>query len=148
MKTRDEDYILDLCDEVLQEKSARQYRGFAFLTGDTGRRLPVDAYYASRNLVVECHERQHTEDVTFFDKPSKMTCSGVSRKEQRRIYDDRRRSLLPANQISLVILDFSMFECDAKKRLRRGSTDEIVIRKMLLQFLPGNPADLKERGLS
>ena len=136
LKLRDEDYILDLCDTILQDKALRQYTKFDYLTGDTGRKLPVDAFYPSRNLVIEYHERQHTEDVAFFDKPSKMTCSGVSRGEQRRIYDNRRRSLLPANQISLVVLDYSMFEHDARKRLRRTSADETVIRKHLRQFLP------------
>ena len=40
----DEYYVIDLCDEVLGRKASRQHR-FDFLTGDTGKRLPVDAYY-------------------------------------------------------------------------------------------------------
>jgi len=38
----DEEYILDLCDEVIGRRSLRQHR-FFFLRGDSGRKLPVDA---------------------------------------------------------------------------------------------------------
>ena len=63
---RDESYVVNLCDEVLGLKALRQYR-FPFLLGDTGKALPVDAYYKEKNLVVEYCERQHTEVVPFFD---------------------------------------------------------------------------------
>ena len=67
MTTKDETYILDLCDEILNRTSQRQYR-FSFLLGDPGkngscRKLPVDAYYENLNLVIEYKERQHTESV-------------------------------------------------------------------------------------
>lgn len=66
----DESYVIDLCDEVLKLKALRQHR-FDFLTGDSGAKLPVDAYYPSLNLVVEFKERQHTEEVNSLteDKP-------------------------------------------------------------------------------
>src|SRR5688500_16258444 len=78
-KHRDETYILDLCDELLGMKSVRQHT-FEFLRGDGGRKLPVDGYYPSINLVVEYRERQHFESVALFDK--RKTVSGVSRAEQ------------------------------------------------------------------
>ena len=43
-QSSDEHYVIDLCDEVLGLKASRQHR-FDFLKGDTGVRLPVDAYY-------------------------------------------------------------------------------------------------------
>lgn len=86
----DEYYIIDLCDEVLGLKVSRQHR-FDFLRGDTGRKLPVDAYYKERNLVIEYHERQHSETVRLFD--DKMTVSGVPRNIQRKIYDERRKEI-------------------------------------------------------
>ena len=58
-KDRDEDYVIDLCDEVLKEKALRQHC-FDFLRGDSrkggkpGRKLPVDAYYESKK---SCHYR-------------------------------------------------------------------------------------------
>lgn len=135
----DEKYILKICDKVLKCESKRQHR-FDFLRGDpspkrkNGTRLPVDAYYESYNLVIEYHERQHTEAVIIFD--NKMTCSGVLRDEQRRLYDQRRRDTLPKHRIKLVTFSFSDFDHFANKRLVHSELkDEIVIRKKLEPFL-------------
>lgn len=71
-KIKDEIYVIDLCDEILGTKALRQHC-FDFLRGDSingkrGRKLRVDAYYESKNLVIEYNEKQHTEDVDFFDR--------------------------------------------------------------------------------
>lgn len=126
---RDESYVVDLCDEVLGLKALRQYR-FPFLVGDTGKALPVDAYYKEKSLVVEYCERQHTEDVPFFDK--RKTVSGVSRGEQRKIYDERRREILPKHHIELVIISYSDFEYDSRKRIIRNHSHDVeVVRTKL-----------------
>jgi hypothetical protein len=91
-KDSDENYVLNLCDEVLNQKGLRQHR-FDFLRGDSGTKLPVDIYYPSLNLVIEYRETQHTNSVKHFDKPDVMTVSGVHRGEQRKIYDQRRRDI-------------------------------------------------------
>lgn len=129
----DEAYIIDLCDEVLGLKAIRQHY-FDFLTGDTGRKLPVDAFYESLNLVVEYCEKQHTEAVGFFDK--RITASGISRGEQRKRYDERRRVLLPQNNIYLVEFDYSEFDHNRSKRLLRNiEKDQVIIKNKLRQFL-------------
>ena len=61
----DEYYVIGLCNEALGMEAEQQYK-FPFLLGDSGRALPVDAYYRELNLVIEYYERQHTEDVKFF----------------------------------------------------------------------------------
>lgn len=124
----DESYIIDLCDEVLKQKALRQHR-FDFLTGDSGTKLPVDAYYPALNLVVEFKEKQHTEIVSFFDK--RQTVSGVGRGEQRRLYDQRRRDELPRHGINLIEFDYSEFEHSHGKKLIRNSEDVKVIIKKL-----------------
>ncbi|MBK7886885.1 MAG: hypothetical protein IPJ86_06130 [Bacteroidetes bacterium] len=125
----DESYIIDLCDEVLNQKAIRQHR-FDFLVGDSGSKLPVDAYYPELNLVVEFKERQHTEEVTFFDK--RQTVSGVGRGEQRRRYDQRRRDVLPQHGIKLIELDYSFFEHTRGKKLsRRKEADLAILIKRL-----------------
>jgi hypothetical protein len=91
-KLRDEIYILNLCDKLLKCKALRQHR-FDFLRGDSGRKLPVDAYYEDLKLVIEYRERQHSEPVALFDK--RMTLSGVSRGEQRAKYDKLRSEKIP-----------------------------------------------------
>lgn len=127
----DEFYVIDLCDEILGAKAARQHT-FDFLRGDgtPGRRLPVDAYYPELNLVVEYRERQHAEELAFFDR--KTTVSGVSRGEQRRIYDQRRRDILPKHGIRLVEISYADLKHDSRKRLVRDrQNDLIAIRKIL-----------------
>ncbi len=127
--TNDESYIIDLCDEVLKEKGIRQHR-FDFLKGDTGVRLPVDVYYPSLDLVIEYRERQHTEEVKFFDK--RITSSGISRGEQRKLYDERRRIEVPKNKLILIEFDYSEFAHNTKKRLLRNLAEDtkIIVSKL------------------
>lgn len=99
----DEYYIINICDKLLNKKSLRQHE-FDFLKGDSGKKLPVDAYYPDLNLVIEYRERQHTEVVPLFD--NKPTVSGVNRGEQRKIYDRRRETVLPKHGINVLIISF------------------------------------------
>lgn len=137
---KDEYYILNLCDKVLGLASSRQHR-FDFLLGDKNRngiaaKLPVDAYYQNLNLVIEYRERQHTEAVPFFDKPNKLTVSGVHRGQQRRIYDNRRRDVLPKHKIFLIEFSFSEFNHNRQKRILRNEPfDTEIIKAKLADFL-------------
>lgn len=129
----DEYYVIGLCNEVLKMKASQQHC-FGFLLGDTKRMLPVDAYYEGLNLVIEYYESQHTESTPFFD--NKKTVSGVSRGEQRRLYDERRRTELSKHGIRLIILRYSDF--GTTKRLKRDNRehDIEVVRKKLAEFIP------------
>lgn len=136
-KNSDEHYVIDLCDEVLNEHANRQYC-FEFLRGDPcssfplGKKLPVDAYYESLNLVVEYYERQHTESVKHFNK---NTISGVTRDKQRKIYDERRKKVLPENGIDLVVLSYTDFKHNIQKRLVRDRNADIeVVRQKLMPY--------------
>lgn len=137
---KDENYVLDICDEILGVNCSRQHK-FDFLRGDKdrkgkGRRLPVDGYYEKMNFVIEYYERQHTEPVPFFDKPDKMTVSSVPRSEQRRIYDERRKTTLKDHKIDIVILSYSDFNFDSQKRIIRDREyDSQVIRRALAKWL-------------
>lgn len=125
----DEAYIIDLCDKVLKHKSIRQHR-FDFLRGDSGIKLPVDAYYPTLNLVVEFMEKQHSEPVKFFDK--KDTVSGIGRGEQRKIYDKRRKELIPKNGINFVTFSYNEFEHKSNKRLVRNTVEDkkVILKKL------------------
>lgn len=126
---RDEIYVLNLCDAVLNSPSERQHR-FAFLVGDTGRKLPVDAYYPELALVIEYHERQYREAVPFFD--CRTTVSGVPRGVQRAIYDQRRRDVLPQHGIQLV--EFSVEEFARKgRRLKRCEVEDVEVIRLRLE---------------
>ncbi|GHF91691.1 hypothetical protein GCM10018790_80990 [Kitasatospora xanthocidica] len=135
----DETYVMDLCDEVLQETGKRQYR-FDWLRGDPGRngrpgrRLPVDAYWPEHGLIVEYRELQHDKPVPFFDRPDRLTVSGVHRGEQRRIYDRRRDVQIPANGLRLIVLRPADLQANGRGRLRRHrEADLAAIRHALLE---------------
>lgn len=123
----DEYYVIGLCNEALKRTALQQHH-FDFLRGDTGKRLPVDAYYEDLNLVVEYYERQHTESVALFDK--KQTVSGVDRATQRKIYDNRRREELPKHGIKLVVISYSDFGT-SKKLSRHHDSDLEIVKRIL-----------------
>lgn len=129
-KDSDESYVIDLCDKILNRKAVRQHR-FDFLKGDSGIPLPVDAYYPELNLVIEYRERQHTEEVKFFNR--RQTVSGVNRGEQRKIYDQRRRDELPAHGITLLEIGYEDFEHDRAKRLLRNTENDIKVLQAKLK---------------
>lgn len=135
---RDEHYIIRLCDAVLGLLASRQHK-FDFLRGDPfekGRRLPVDAFYPTLRLAIEYRERQHSEPVSIMDW--RWTVSGCTRREQRFLYDERRRTTLPDNGIQLVELDYSQFPHKSNKRLLRRDpvADAQIIRQALARFNP------------
>lgn len=131
----DEAYVLDLCDEILGSRGLRQHR-FEWLLGDlspkTGRRvkLPVDSFWPDESLVVEFRESQHFESTPFFDKPERITVSGVHRGEQRRRYDELRDSQIPEHGLKLVVIRTDDF-ATRRGRVVRVDSDIEVVRKAL-----------------
>lgn len=94
----------------------------------------MDAYYPNRNLVVEFKEKQHTEEVKFFDR--RQTVSGMGRGEQRKLYDQRRRDILPKHGIKLIVFDYSEFEHTKGRRLVRNRENDLkVIMKTFNKFI-------------
>lgn len=151
---RDEHYILNLCDKVLKIESRKiqkfRQHCFDFLRGDKaervngnitniiphkGRTLPVDAYYKELNLVIEFLEMQHFKPIRIMDE--RMTCSGVTRGEQRKKYDKRRREKLTENDICLIEILYTDFNHKKSngKLVRNEKIDELVIRTKLSKFL-------------
>lgn len=136
----DEFYIIDLCDEVLGLKASRQHL-FDFLRGDIskkyprGKGLPVDAYYESLNLGIEFEELHHSKASKFFDKPDVITISGINRSQQRIKYVEKRKEILPKNNISLVFISFHQFELKGKKLKRVKEKDISTVKQILNRFL-------------
>ncbi|MFD1575788.1 hypothetical protein ACFSEO_16770 [Agromyces cerinus subsp. nitratus] len=95
----------------------------------------MDAYYPSLRLVVEFHEKQHTEAVKHFDKPEVLTVSGAHRGIQRRLYDDRRRELIPARGLSLVIIPMTDFTVRGRFIVKHREADLAVVRDALAAHL-------------
>ncbi|WP_241474152.1 hypothetical protein [Mycolicibacterium neoaurum] len=131
----DEHYILDLCDEVLGTPGRRQER-FDWLRGDPsptrhrGAPLPVDGYWPDLGLIVEFQEEQHSQPSPFFDR--RKTVSGVGRGEQRRLYDERKRTLIPEHGLRLVVIEKSAFTVRARRIARDRTRDIAVVREHLV----------------
>jgi len=134
----DEYYIINFCDELLNEKASRQHT-FPFLLGDFHKdkisrtKLPLDAYYKKLNLVIEYREKQQTEEVLQLDKPEVKTVSGVSRSEQRKIYDQRRRDVLLRKDFKLIEINYYAFEYDSQMNIIRDKEKDIEILKAILK---------------
>jgi hypothetical protein len=60
----------------------------------------VGGFWPALELVVEFQEEQHSKPSPFFER--RQTVSGVGRGEQRRLYDERRRLLIPKHGLRLV----------------------------------------------
>ncbi|WP_201329202.1 hypothetical protein [Nostocoides australiense] len=129
--------MLDLCDEVLGI-AARRQATFDWLRGDPspsrprGTKLPVDGYWAELALAVEFQEEQHSQSSPFFDR--RQTVSGVGRGEQRRIYDERKRRVIPEHGVRLVVVQKSAFEVKSKRIVRDRARDIEVVRARLGRF--------------
>jgi hypothetical protein len=86
-----------LVDEIVGEAAARKKR-FPRTLGDargkTGRRvaLPFDAVWPGLRLMAEADEDQRWRALPHFDKPNRLTVSGVDQGAQRRMYDLRKRT--------------------------------------------------------
>ncbi|MER7185115.1 hypothetical protein ABT404_37600 [Streptomyces hyaluromycini] len=132
----DEAYVVGLCNQALGETALTQHK-FDWLLGDPGAggrrvRLPVDAYWPGRKLVVEYRELQHDRPVLHFDKPDKLTVSGVHRGEQRALYDTRRDTEIPAHGLRLVVIRPTDLDADARGRLRRNEEADLAALKKML----------------
>lgn len=134
----DEYYVLNLCDELLNEKASRQYT-FPFLLGDFHKdkisrtKLPLDAYYHSLNLVIEYRVKQQMEEVSETNKPAVKTISGVSRSEQRKIYDQRKKDVLLRKNINYIEINYYAFEYDSQMMIIRNTEKDTEILKEILK---------------
>lgn len=142
-RNSDEYYILDLCDEILNEKASRQHT-FDFLVGDvhqdgrTRTKLPLDGYYYGLNLAIEYSEKQDSED-SKVDNPDKMTISGVSRAEQRKIYNRRKREVLRKKEINFIEIKYKEFDVDDQGKICKNKDRDIkILKKILKKFLNEN----------
>ena len=128
-------YVIELVTELLDDAPELE-KTYEWALGDvsekTGRarQLPFDAVWESRRLIVEVDEDQHWRPVDFWDKPDKLTVSGVSRGEQRRIYAERKRAAARAQ--GYVVLEIS-WERKPVPTKRNREADLALVRNRLLE---------------
>jgi hypothetical protein len=108
---RTEKYIVSLLERLLGP--AERGKRFEWALGDVSpktlraARLPFDAVWEDRRLIIEVDEDQHRDATPLFDKPDRMTVSGIHRGEQRRLYDERKRSAARARGYTLIAIAWS-----------------------------------------
>ncbi|WP_146112262.1 hypothetical protein [Arthrobacter sp. MYb222] len=135
---RDEFYVLELCNRVLGSAGENQ-KTFPWLMGDPSlknharKKLPVDGFWEEHDLVVEYHEKQHSEPVPFFD--SRITSTGMPRGEQRKIYDARKARQIPENGKMLGIINYRDFDHQKGKIVRNPEHDFQVAADLLEKAL-------------
>lgn len=128
-------YATQLLVELLgpgeTEKRFDWCRGDSRDPAGVGRTLPFDAVWESRKLIVEVDERQHGEPVDFFDKPHRMTVSGVHRGEQRRLYDDRKVRLAQAHGYTVVRVPANVLVWRGRRLAKDRSVDLATLRGLI-----------------
>lgn len=130
----DEHYVLDLCDEILEQRAERQHC-FGWLVGDPGRdgrcrHLLVDAFYPVLGIVIEYRETQHERPgPRHWNKP---TISGLPRDAQRRRYDERRDAAIPAHELRLIVITPRQLAATKAGRLRRDRPADLETLRSIL----------------
>ncbi len=126
---RTESYVVALLERLLGpvERGKRYDWARGDASPKTGRRmmLPFDAVWEVRSLIIEIDEDQHREATPIFDKPDRLTVSGVHRGEQRRVYDARKRSEARLRGYQVVAIEWS-------RRRRPQPTDLEELRARLI----------------
>lgn len=135
--SKDDDYLIALCDEILNKTSHKQFT-FDELLGDyhkdkTSRtKLPLDAYYEDMSLVIEVVNKKSIPPKKGYDKSQKLTVSGVTREEQRVIYQKRKKAFLEGKDIKVFEINFALFEVNENNRLVRNKDNDTALLKDLL----------------
>jgi hypothetical protein len=130
IKNSDENYLIDLCDELLDKKASRKHT-FDTLVGNLHKRgkgrtkLPLDAYYKDLKLVIE-----------FFKQTSAV--SDLDEKEQARItqikyYDELKKEAVLNKSMRYMKINHAQFECAENNKLIRNTENDILVLKEILK---------------
>jgi len=137
----DENYILELIDELLNQKGSRKHT-FEFLQGDlhqngkTRTKSPIDLFYEELNLALELVEHPEHKKSAIKSKEEKVTVSGVSRAEQRKKYFNRKKSVLEEKGKTFIQIPIKDFQVDSSGQLIRDKVEDTrVLRALLSRFV-------------
>ncbi|WP_299218183.1 hypothetical protein [uncultured Aquimarina sp.] len=133
IQNSDEYYLVNLCDELLQQKASRKHT-FDTLVGNLHKRgkgrtkLPLDAYYEDLKLVLEFFRKN--EDTDELDEKEK------ARKAQIKYYNQLKRKAILTKKLRLIEINYALFECnDANKLFRNTEKDRLVLKDILKDFV-------------
>ncbi|MEP4781263.1 MAG: hypothetical protein ABJZ18_09830 [Algibacter sp.] len=133
IKNSDEFYLVNLCDELLEQEASRKHT-FETLVGNLHKRgkgrtkLPLDAYYENLKLVIEFSRQE--EDFDALDK------KGQARMIQVQRYNHLKKKAIIQKDLRLIEISYATFECDdANKLIRNIENDKLVLKDILKDFL-------------
>ncbi len=133
VQNSDEFYLVNLCDELLEQKASRKHT-FDTLVGNLHKRgkgrtkLPLDAYYGDLKLVIEFSR----EDEVFEELDSKQQARMI----QIQRYNQLKKKAILNKELRLMEIKYASFECDeTNKLIRNAENDKLVLRDMLKDFL-------------
>lgn len=139
IENSDEYYLVNLCDEVLEQKASRKHT-FDTLVGNLHKRgkgrtkLPLDAYYEDLELVIEFFEK--IDSVEELDDSKKLNQKEQGRIAQRKYYDQLKKEAIIKKKLRLVEINYALFECnDENKLVRDAENDRLVLKGILKDFL-------------
>lgn len=133
IQNSDEFYLVNLCDELLEQKASRKHT-FDTLVGNLHKRgkgrtkLPLDAYYKDLKLVIEFKRKNEILDES--DSKEQARITQISR------YDALKKKAILKKDLRLMVINYASFECDdTNKLIRNTSHDMLVLRDLLKDFL-------------
>lgn len=133
IQNSDEYYLVNLCDELLEQKASRKHT-FDTIVGSLHKRgkgrtkLPLDAYYEDLKLVIEFFREQVAiEDL---DEAEQARLVQIKR------YDQIKKKAILKRELHLVEINYSTFACDeAGKLVRDLEKDQNILKGMLKAFI-------------
>ncbi|MDN3666600.1 hypothetical protein ACFFU1_13855 [Algibacter miyuki] len=133
IENSDEFYLVNLCDELLEQKSSRKHT-FDTLVGNLHKRgkgrtkLPLDAYYEDLKLVMEFVKTIEEADVE--DEKEQARLLQIKR------YNQLKKKAILKKGLRLMEINYSIFECDdSGKLVRNTEADILVLKEKLKDFL-------------
>jgi len=130
IQSSDEYYLVNLCDELLNEKASRKHT-FDSIVGNLHKRgkgrtkLPLDAYYKDLKLVIEFFEKRKEEE--------NLDEVAQARLEQIKYYDALKKEAVIKKELQYIAINYASFECDDKGKLARNKDNDTVILESLLK---------------
>lgn len=133
IENSDEFYLVNLCDELLQQEASRKHT-FNTLVGSQHKRgkgrtkLPLAAYYEDLKLVIEF--LRHDQDFDALDKKAQARIIQIKRYHQL-----KKKAVLQKNLLFIEI-NYDAFTCDDTNKLTRNiAQDKLVLKGYLKNFL-------------
>ena len=125
----DENYLFDLCDQILGQKALRQH---LFHFPDKGRNFPVHGFYPELELALYYRKPPQSEVVTHLKHISWISGRSIHREKEEEGFLQRCREQLSEKGIRFLEIHHSNFSYNKLERLKKDSQQDMTVLKDLL----------------